>query len=157
MNARVSLTAQRVKWFAPLLALVVLAAVASAAELLRVPEDTPLTFYALGLGHSGWTRRTGSLPLSAIRQIPSRPTTTCSTSRSTLPGCPISRGTWRGSRSSTKVLTRSRLSSRTVPGVKVPIWFTSVSAWNDKWTVAEMEKQGSLRDRRMSFRTSAAY
>lgn len=35
MNAKISLTARNLKWLAPLLALVLLAAVASAAELRR--------------------------------------------------------------------------------------------------------------------------
>ena len=53
MNANVSLTARKLKWLAPVLALVLLAGVAYTAERLRIPEDMLLPFYALGLGHSG--------------------------------------------------------------------------------------------------------
>ncbi len=145
MNAKVSLTARRLKWLAPVLTLLLLAAVASAAELLWVPEDTPLTFYAFGLGHSGsgpddWVVTAFCYPPDSIKanydlsnqpvdpsRLPDQP--------GYLEGFAIVDG---GPYPIQVVLTN-------FPGVKVPIWFTSASAWNDKWTVAEMEKQGSLR------------
>ena len=135
---------RKVKWFAALLALLVLAAVASAAELLRIPEDRHFRLYALGLGHSGlgpedWVVTAFCYPPDSFKanydldnqpvdvsQLPDQP--------GYLEGFAI----FDGDHAIQVALTN-------VPGVKVPIWFTSVSTWNGKWTVAEMEKQGSLR------------
>ncbi len=53
MKPRISIIAGRkLKWLAPLVALVLLAAVAGAAERLLIPEELDLPWYALGLGHS---------------------------------------------------------------------------------------------------------
>jgi hypothetical protein len=53
MKRRVFLTAGRkLKWLAPLVALVLLAGVGGAAERLLIPEELDLPFYACGLGHT---------------------------------------------------------------------------------------------------------
>ncbi len=141
MNARVSLTAGRkLKWFGPLLVLVLLAGVACAAELVLIPEDAPFPFYALGLGHSGlsaddWVVTAFFYPPDSFKanyslwdqpvdpsMLPDEP---CDVEGLVILGdgpYPI------------QVLPTN------VKGLKVPIWFTSVGAWNDKFTVAELEK-----------------
>jgi hypothetical protein len=52
MNARVSLTARKLKWLAPLLASVLLSGAANAADRFLIPQDMNLPFYARGLGHT---------------------------------------------------------------------------------------------------------
>jgi len=52
MNARVSLTARKLKWLAPLVALVLLSGAANAADRFLIPEQMGLPFYARGLGHT---------------------------------------------------------------------------------------------------------
>ncbi len=145
MNARVSLTARKVKWIGPLLALMLLAGVAWAAELVRFPQDQPFPFYALGLGHSGlapedWVVTAFCYPPDSFKanyDLFNQPV-----DPSRLPEEP---GYLEGFGIVGEGPYPLQVVVGNVPGVKVPIWFTSVSTWNDKWTVSEMEKQGSLR------------
>jgi hypothetical protein len=54
MNARVSLTARKLKWLAPLLAVVLLAGVANAQQCLSVPDQFPgIPAYGLGCATRG--------------------------------------------------------------------------------------------------------
>lgn len=57
MYTRISLTARKLKWLAPLLALVLLAGVAMAVEVLMIPEDLNWPIYIRGFDDTatGWT------------------------------------------------------------------------------------------------------
>ena len=145
MNARVSLTVRKRKWLVPLLALILLPGVADAAERLLIPEDMPLPFYALGLGHSGespddWIVTAFCYPPDSFKanyDLSKQPV-----DPSLLPDEP---GYMEGFAVVGDGPYPMQAMFTNVPGVQVPIWFTSVSAWNDKWTVSQMQKQGSLR------------
>ena len=53
MKPRISLTlGRKIKWLAPLVALLLMAGAAGAAERLLIPEDMESPFYTRGLGHT---------------------------------------------------------------------------------------------------------
>ena len=69
MKPRITLTAGRkLKWLAPLLALVLLAGGALAAERFLIPQQLGLPFYARGLGHTdtGWVVTAFYRPLECV-------------------------------------------------------------------------------------------
>ena len=131
--------------FAPLLAIVLLAGIAFAAERLLISEDMLVPFYALGLRHSGesaedWIVTAFCYPPDSFKanyDLSNQPV-----DPSLLPDEP-------GYMEGFAVVAGGPYPIQAMftndPGVEVPIWFTSVSTWNDKWTVSEMQKQGSLR------------
>jgi hypothetical protein len=145
MNARVSRTAPKLKWLVPLAVLILLVGVACASDRLLIPEDMAMPFYALGLGHSGesagdWVVTAFCYPPDSFKanyDLFNQPV-----APSMLPDQPCY---MEGSATFADGLYPIKSLFTNVPGVKVPIWFTPVLAWNDKWTVAEMRKQGALR------------
>ena len=125
-------------------ALVAPVAVSTAADQVWFPEGVRYPFYARWLGHSGsdpddWVVTACCFPpdsFNANYNLFNQPVDPAE-----LPDAPgyLEGFVLRGDDPFPIVVAAN------VPGVKVPIWFTSVSAWNDKWTVAQMQKQGSLR------------
>ncbi len=146
MKRSVALAAGRkLQWAAPLFAAVLLAGAADAADRVLVPEDMPVPFYAIGLGHSGessddWVVTAFCYPPDSFKanydlfNTPVAP--------SLLPDEPCY---LEGFAVFAEGLTPIQVVLTNVPGVKVPVWFTPVLAWTDKWTVSEMERLGSLR------------
>ena len=128
-----------------LVAAPLLAGVAYAADRLLIPEDMPVPFYALGLGHSGesaddWVVTAFCYPSDSFKanyDLSNQPV-----DPSRLPEQP---GYLEGFALVGDGPYPTQAMFTNIPGVEVPIWFTPVLAWNDKWTVAEMKKQGSLR------------
>ncbi len=68
MNARVSGTAWKLKWLAPVLALVLLAGVALTAERLLIPQDLTVPLYIRGFDDvkAGWTATGAMLDTSIV-------------------------------------------------------------------------------------------
>jgi len=145
MNVRTCFKTRRLKWRWFLLALAAIGGTATAAEVVYFPEDMPLPLYAIGLGHSGESE--GDWVVTAFCYPPDSFKASYDLSQQPIDPSMVAGQTCYlegfGLFADGPVPIQSVL--KNARGAKVPIWFTPVSAWNGKWTVAQMKKQGSLR------------
>ncbi len=145
MNQQAFFTVGRkLKWLAPLVGLVLLSGIAYAAQLLLIPQDLKIPYYARGLGHSD----TGWIGYAFYYQdVPKHDDLS-------LPFVPgpkdvlLVQGFAIMDEGSD---TPRQVELQNVGGEMVPIWFVSVQDWiqvllsKNEVTVSDLEKTPSLR------------
>jgi hypothetical protein len=146
MKARLSLAVgTRLRSLAVLLAPVLLASSAWAAQRIPIPQDMPLPLYAAGFGHTGFDA--DDLVGTAFYYPPELIPGDYDLFNMPVYDFPVGvepsfvEGFLIVDGSSPNPL---QVVLQNAPGALVPIWFTRVGDWNDIWTVNELLSQEPL-------------